>query len=224
MRNPYELMVLTDEFRVPPAQWPDAVDQALTGGATSIQLRAKTLPTRELVSLGTALLERTRARGCPLLVNDRVDVACAIGADGAHIGQDDLPPAAARMLLGPDRILGVSTATVAELTEAIDAGATYLGVGDIFGTPSKPDAGMPVGLAVLRELAGRSPVPVVAIGGIRADNAGACRQAGAAGIAVISAVMGTPDPSVAARQLIRGFRGTNPPNSPVPKSISRTES
>jgi thiamine-phosphate pyrophosphorylase len=177
------------------------VRAAIAGGATVVQLREKEASTREMIELGQALRAITRAAGVPLIVNDRVDVALAIEADGVHVGQEDMPAALARRLIGPHRILGVSAATVAEAEQAVRDGADYLGVGDVYGTPSKPDAGPPIGLEGLATIARAVAIPVVAIGGITPENAAATIDAGAVGVAVISAIVGAPDPAAAARQL-----------------------
>jgi len=174
---------------------------AIEGGATVIQLRDKAAGTRALVEEGLALRELTREQGALLIVNDRVDVALAIDADGAHVGQDDLPAALARALLGPERILGVSAGNLAEAEAAVAAGADYLGVGPIYATRGKADAGPPTGAALLRELAARYPVPLVAIGGITAGNAGEAIRAGASGVAVITAVVAADDIAAAARRV-----------------------
>lgn len=174
---------------------------ALDGGATVIQLRAKTASTRTLIEEGLALRRLTRERGALLIVNDRIDVALAVEADGGHVGQDDMPANLARRLLGPERILGVSAATLEEATAAEAAGANYLGVGPIFATATKADAGPAIGIALLTEIAGCLSLPLVAIGGINAGNAAQAIQAGAAGIAVISAVVGAEDIAAAARDL-----------------------
>jgi thiamine-phosphate pyrophosphorylase len=174
---------------------------ALEGGATVIQLRDKAATTRTLVEEGLALRELTRQHGALLIVNDRVDVALAVDADGAHVGQDDLPAALARRLLGPQRILGVSAGNLAEAEQAIAAGADYLGVGPIYPTRGKADAGPATGVALLREIAARYSTPLVAIGGINAANAAAVIEAGACGVAVITAVVNAEDVTGAARAL-----------------------
>lgn len=174
---------------------------ALDGGATVIQLRDKTASTRTLIEEGQALCTLTRERGALFIVNDRIDVALALDADGAHVGQDDMPVKFARQLLGPDRILGVSAATIEEADEAVAGGADYLGVGPIFTTQGKADAGLPTGVHLLTELAERYPVPLVAIGGITAENATEIVRAGAAGVAVITAVVYAEDIAAASRQL-----------------------
>jgi len=175
---------------------------ALDGGATVIQLRDKKATTRTLVEEGQALRALTRERGALLIVNDRIDVALAIDADGAHVGQDDdMPVALARKLLGPDRILGVSADNLEEAHVAVAGGADYLGVGPIYATHTKANAGEPVGLSLITELAKRYSTRLIAIGSIKADNAAAVVQAGAMGIAVIRAVVSAEDIVAATRAL-----------------------
>ncbi len=174
---------------------------AIAGGATIVQLRQKEGTAREMVLLGRALRALTREMGVTFIVNDRVDVALAVDADGAHIGQDDLPADAARALLGAGRLLGVSAATPDEANAALAAGADYLGVGAVYSTGSKADAGAPIGLDGLALVAGATSLPVVAIGGIGPGRAAPCIGSGAAGVAVISAIVSQPDPEVAARLL-----------------------
>ncbi len=179
----------------------DVVQAAIGGGATVVQLRDKDASTREMIELGRALHAATQAGGVPLIVNDRLDVALAIEAEGAHVGVDDMPVPLARRLLGPGRLLGYSPDTLERARWAQREGADYLGIGDVFGTPTKPDAGKPIGLDGLAAVVGAVSIPVVAIGGITAENAAAAVRAGAAGVAVISAVMRAEDPGAAARQL-----------------------
>jgi thiamine-phosphate pyrophosphorylase len=179
----------------------DVVRAAIRGGASVVQLREKTATTREMVELGQALGEITRPAGVPLIVNDRLDVALAIAAEGVHVGHDDMPVGLARRLIGPDLLLGASPETLSEARQMERDGADYLGVGDVYGTPSKSDAGTPIGVDGLTEVIRAVSIPVVAIGGITLENAGAVIQAGAAGVAVISAVVGAPDPEAAARRL-----------------------
>src|SRR3989441_3473613 len=161
---------------------------ALDGGATVIQLRDKAASTRLLIEEGLALRALTRERGALLIVNDRVDVALAVEADGAHVGQEDMPAGLARRLLGAKRILGVSAANIEEADEAVAGGADYLGVGPIFPSPGKADAGPATGVHLLTELAKRYTIPLIAIGGITAENAAEVIRAGACGVAVITAV------------------------------------
>ena len=202
LRKQLALHVLTDR------EWSRGRDTltvataALDGGATVIQLRDKKASTRTLVEEGLALRALTRERGALLIVNDRIDVALAVEADGAHVGQDDdMPVELARKLLGPDRILGVSAGNLEEATTAVVSGADYLGVGPIYATKTKANAGEPIGLSLLTELARRYTIPLVAIGSIKAENAAAVVQAGATGIAVISAVVSAEDVVAATRRL-----------------------
>lgn len=176
-------------------------EQALAGGVTCLQIRSKHLSIRERTQLAAALLPRCRAAGVPLLINDAVDIALAVGADGVHVGQDDLDARTARRLLGPRAVIGVSAETQAEIEEAHANGADYVGVGPIYATQSKADAGDPYGPDLIRRLRPGSPLPVVAIGGIAAETAAAVIDAGADGIAVISAIFGSDDPAAAARRL-----------------------
>ncbi len=186
---------------------PDLTRAAVAGGATVIQLRGKLGPTRPMGELGRELLTITRPAGVPLIVNDRVDLALAIGADGVHVGQDDMPALLARGLIGPQRVLGVSAGSVEEARRAEAHGADYLGVGDVFGTPSKADAGAPIGTEVLARIAAGVAIPVVAIGGVTLANVAEAIGAGAAGVAVISAVAGASDPTKAAARLLELVEG-----------------
>jgi thiamine-phosphate pyrophosphorylase len=179
----------------------DVVRAAIRGGASVVQLREKAATTREMVELGQALHEITRPAGVPLIINDRLDIALTIGAEGVHLGHDDMPVALARRILGQEGIVGASPESLEEGRQMEQAGADYLGVGDVYGTPSKPDAGTPIGIAGLAEVIRAVSIPVVAIGGITPDNARAVIEAGAAGVAVISAVMSAPDPEAEARRL-----------------------
>lgn len=202
LRTRLILHVLTDRASSHGRDTLTVATAALDGGATVIQLRDKKATTRTLVEEGLALRALTRERGALLIVNDRIDVALAIEADGAHIGQDDdMPIALARKLLGPDRILGVSAGNLQEARVAITSGADYLGVGPIYATNTKTDAGQPIGLPLLTELANRYNTPLIAIGGIKADNATAALRAGATGIAVITAVVSTENITTATHAL-----------------------
>lgn len=199
----WSLCVITDRATAGPRAITDIVRAAIHGGATMIQLREKSAATREMIALGEALLAITRPANIPLIVNDRLDVALALDADGVHVGQADLPAPLARQLIGPGKLLGVSAETVEQARAAERDGADYLGVGDLFGTPSKPDAGPPIGLEGLRAIAETTHLPILGIGGIGIANAARVIEAGAHGIAVISAVVGAPDPAAAARELRR---------------------
>lgn len=182
----------------------DVARAALQGGAPAIQLRMKDAPAREMADVARALLAETRAAGALLFVNDRVDVALAVGADGAHVGQDDLPAAAARRIAPPGFLIGVSAETAELARQAQADGADYVGVGPVYATGSKADAGDAVGAGRIGEVATAVRIPVVGIGGITIENAPPVLRAGAAGVAVISAVMRADDPAAAARALLRG--------------------
>jgi thiamine-phosphate pyrophosphorylase len=171
---------------------------ALKGGATTVQLRAPELADGDLETLAASLVEMCSDVGAPLLVNDRVDIAVASGAAGAHVGQDD-DPGTARGRLGPERILGVSVMSPEEAWVAEMAGADYLGV-TVWATATKPEA-VAIGLDGLRDVARATALPVVGIGGIDEGNAREVLAAGAAGIAVIGAVASAEDPVEAVRAL-----------------------
>jgi thiamine-phosphate pyrophosphorylase len=158
------------------------------------------------MATGRRLLSITRPSGVVLIVNDRVDVALAIDADGVHVGQDDIPVPVARRLLGPDKIVGTSAGTVEEARQAELDGADYVGVGSIFTTASKPDAGDAIGPDALRRIREAIHIPIVAIGGLNASNAAEAIGAGAQGVAVISSVVGADDVASAARMLAEVVR------------------
>jgi len=164
-------------------------------------------PARLMVETARRLATLCQTAGVTFIVNDRVDVAMIVEADGVHVGQDDLPAEDVRRLLGRGVLLGVSAATVQEARAAERAGADYLGVGAIYATATKADAGAPVGLARIRELRRAVGLPLVAIGGISADNAAQVIAAGAQGVAVVSAVTLAEDMAAAARQIRREVDG-----------------
>lgn len=181
----------------------EVAKSALAGGAPALQLRCKEAPTRAIVELGTALCAESHRYGALFFVNDRIDVALAVAADGAHLGDDDLPLSAAREMTPPGFLLGRSVDVVDDVAPAIAAGADYLGVGPVRATSNKPDAGRPIGVeGVARVVAAAGTVPVVAIGGVRAAEAAAVSAVGAAGVAVIGSVMRAADPAAAAKALL----------------------
>jgi thiamine-phosphate pyrophosphorylase len=179
----------------------DLVRQAVEGGVTVVQLREKAESTRRFVALAEELQGLLVPLGVPLVINDRIDVALAVGAAGVHVGQDDMEVATARRLLGNDRLLGVSVSTVEEAQRAEADGADYLGVSPIHATLTKTDAPSPVGLRGLAAVRAATRLPLVAIGGLCADNLLPVLEAGANGIAVVSALMAADDPGAAAREL-----------------------
>jgi len=197
------LYVITDRLLSRGRSCTEVVEKAIDGGATCIQLREKDLTTREFFSLAEKLREITRKRGTTFIVNDRLDIALSVGADGVHLGQDDLPLSAARRIIPPGMLLGVSARNLREALQAQNLGASYLGVGAVFPTGTKRDAGEPIGLQSLAEICRGVEIPVVGIGGINAANAGQVIRAGAAGVAVISYIVGAPDVAAAAREIAR---------------------
>ncbi|APE30698.1 thiamine-phosphate diphosphorylase [Halomonas aestuarii] len=176
---------------------------AVRGGVTLVQLRDKHASDAELIDQARRLKAALAGTGVALIINDRLEVALASGADGLHIGQDDGDVAQARAALGPHAILGLSVQTREQLARLDPSALNYLGLGPVFATPSKRDHAEPLGFEGLAELAAASPLPGVAIGGLKAEHVLPTRQAGAQGLAVISAICGTPDPEAAARAFTR---------------------
>lgn len=197
------LYLVTDERLSRGRATAEIVRAAIRGGIDAVQLRGKDLPAREQLAIGRELRAITRDAGVLFIVNDRVDLALALAADGVHVGQDDLPAEIVRRLVGPEMIIGVSAATIPEALAARAARADYLGVGAIYGTATKLDAGAATGSALLGTIAGAVDLPLVAIGGINATNVAAVIAAGAAGAAVVSAIIAADDPEAAARELQR---------------------
>ncbi|MCL4426155.1 MAG: thiamine phosphate synthase [Firmicutes bacterium] len=179
----------------------EVVTAALAGGVTAVQLRGKEMTTRQLVAVGERLREITRRVGALFLVNDRLDVALAVEADGVHLGQDDLPLDRVRRLAGRRFLIGISAENPREAQEAEAGGADYIGAGAVFPTGTKADAGHPIGLEGLAAIVASVKIPVVAIGGINAANAATVLKTGAAGIAVVSAIVAAPDVTAAAAEL-----------------------
>jgi len=195
------LYLVTDPLLAGPRGVVETVRQALDGGVTIVQLRDPEAKTRALVETAAALLEVTRPRGVPLIINDRVDVMLAVGADGVHVGANDMEPAVARRLAGPDAIVGRSITTLDELRETDLAGVDYIGASPVFSTPTKTDTGPELGLEGLKRLRAATTLPIVGIGRINAENARAVIEAGADGVAVVSAIMAAADPAAAARAI-----------------------
>ena len=179
----------------------DVVLRGVEGGVTAVQLRCKHQPARAFVEEARALVAELRPRGIPLIVNDRVDVALAVGADGVHVGQDDLAAADVRRIVGEDLLVGLSVTNLAEAFALDPAIVDYAGVGPVFATPTKPDAAPPLGLGGTRAICDVLTVPAVAIGGIALTNAADVLGTGVAGIAVISAICGADSPRAGAAQL-----------------------
>lgn len=202
-RIDYALYLVTDRALSRGRATAEIVRAAVAGGVTCVQLREKHCGTREFLEEARALRAVSRALGIPLIVNDRVDVALAVGADGVHLGQQDMPLADARRLGPPGWIIGVSAESPADAIRAEKEGADYVGVSPVFATPTKADAAPPLGLEGLRNIRAAVKIPLVAIGGIHAGNARAAIRAGADGLAVVSAIVSADSPRAAAAILRR---------------------
>jgi len=197
----YDLYVVTDEQIGMGRSHAEIARLACAGGADAIQLRDKFRSPEELIVIGREIRAITRTAGALFIVNDSLDVALACGADGVHLGQDDMAAGMARLRAPRPFIIGISAGTVAEAVAAEKAGADYVALSPVFATASKDNAGPGQGLAVLREMKAAVSIPVIAIGGITKENLGDVIAAGADGVAVISAVVAQPDIAAAARDL-----------------------
>lgn len=179
----------------------ESIEAALIGGVTAVQLREKGVTDREILATAERVRELCLEHGAAFFLNDRLDLALAANAGGIHLGVDDLPIPAARRIAGPEFAIGYSPDSDLGARSARIEGGSYLGVGPIFGTRSKSDAGPAIGLHVLKRRIEVSGLPVIGIGGIDAGNAGSVVKAGAAGVAVMSAILQAPDPRTAAQAL-----------------------
>ena len=175
--------------------------QAVEGGVTLVQLREKDIDTREFIALGQRLKAALAGSGVPLLINDRVDVALAIDADGVHIGQSDMPYDIARRLLGPDKIIGLSVETMDEVIQANELDVDYVAVSPVFATNTKTDTLTPFGYEGLERACRLTRHPLCGIGGMNAGTAGRAIACGADGVAVVSAIVSAPDPRLASKNL-----------------------
>lgn len=202
----YTLYLCTDRNLMTTETIEESVELAIKGGVSVVQLREKDCTSREFYQLARTVKTITDAYEVPLLINDRVDIALAVGADGVHLGQKDIPVRAARNLLGADKIVGATANTIELAEEAWQSGADYLGVGDIFGTTTKSDT-KHITLEELKAIRAAVQIPVVAIGGVNEENISLLRETGVEGAAVISAVVGQRDITAAAERLISNFRG-----------------
>jgi thiamine-phosphate pyrophosphorylase len=196
----FRLYFVTDRKQTAGRSLVDVVHAALDGGVRAVQLREKDLAAGELYHLAIQLRKVTERYDARLLINDRLDVALAVDADGIHLGQTSFPVSIARRLLGPGKLIGVSTHSLAEITAA--TGADFIVFGPVYFTPSKAAYGEPQGIDRLREAVERSAVPVFAIGGINVERISDVLTTGAFGVAMISAISAAPDPTQAARDLL----------------------
>ena len=201
VRPDYTLYLVTDRGLARGRPLAAIVRAAVAGGVTCVQLREKNIGTREFLEEARALRAVTRETGVPLIINDRVDIALDAGADGVHLGQRDMPLAAARKSGPPGWLIGVSAESVADAVRAEREGADYIGVSPVFATPTKPDHAPPLGLEGLRAIRAAVKIPLVAIGSIQLSNARQVIGAGADGLAVVSAILAAEAPEAAAAEL-----------------------
>lgn len=200
------LYLVTDSTGLTEQEFLSRTEQALQGGVTLLQIREKERSTREYIHLAAQVHELAKGYNVPLLVDDRVDVALAVDAEGVHVGQTDMPVEMARRLLGPDKIVGATAKTVPQALEAWQQGADYLGVGAIYPTTTKVVTVI-TSTETLADICAAVPIPVNAIGGLNRDNLGVLKGTGIRGICVVSAIMKAADPKAAAQQLREAFRG-----------------
>ena len=206
MKPDYSLYLVTDRMRMSTRTLGEAVEQAVIGGCTLVQLREKDISALDFYALALEIKRITDRYGIPLIINDRIDIAMAAGAAGVHIGQQDIPADIARKVIGRDMLLGVSVGSATEALDAVKAGADYLGVGAMFPTGTKPDAGF-VSMEELGRIRKAVDIPIVVIGGISRENAMLFRPMGVDGLAVVSAVIAQPDIKASAADLKSLFFG-----------------
>lgn len=205
-RIDFDLYLVTDRHQTGGRPLDVVVREALSGGVRAVQLREKDLPVRELFRWAEKLRSLTAEFGARLLINDRVDVCMAVGADGVHRRADSLPIPAVRRILGPERLIGQSVHSASETVEAQREGADFVVLGPIYDTPSKRAMGKPLGLSEIRSAAVQVVMPIFAIGGIRSDRIQEVIRSGARGVAVISALLKAPNPREAAEVLLRELK------------------
>jgi len=190
---------------------PEIVEAAVNGGVSVVQLREKDLATREFYTEGMRIREFLRSERVPLIINDRIDIAMALDADGVHLGQEDMPIRIARKILGPDRIIGLSVNEQKQIDEEAFAFADYLAISPVFSTATKVDITPPWGLEGLRQARTLTDLPLIAIGSINLDNAGEVVMAGADCIAVVTAIVSAEDPGGASRSLVHAVKEAKRP-------------
>jgi len=202
----YTLYLVTDRELTAAASIEECVEQAILGGCTIVQLREKTASSREFFQTALRVKEITTRLKVPLIINDRVDIALAINADGVHIGQEDMPYETVRRIIGKDKIIGVSAGNLAEALLAANMGADYIGVGAMFTTDTKTDTSL-ISIEELKRIRSEVNIPIVAIGGINKNNVLLLGGTGINGIAVVSAIVSQKNPAEAARELKLLFSG-----------------
>jgi thiamine-phosphate pyrophosphorylase len=207
----YSLYLVTDRGLARGRPIQDIVKAAVLGGVTCVQLREKDCSTLEFIEQALSIKDYLSARGIPLIINDRLDVAQAVKADGIHLGQTDMPLDMARAMVGDTMIIGISAESLEDAVEAEKGGADYLGVSPVYATPTKTDTAPPLGLEGLRQIRTAVKIPLVGIGGLNHENAADVIRNGADGVAVVSAIVAAEDPAAAAaelNQLISGAKET----------------
>jgi thiamine-phosphate pyrophosphorylase len=197
----YSLYLVTDRGLARGRSNLEIVTAAVDVGVTIVQLREKDCPTLELIEQAQSIKAYLKARNVPLIINDRVDIAQAVKADGVHLGQTDMPLEAAKRILGAEMIIGISAESIEDALTAEKGGADYLGVSPIYATPTKTDTAPALGLKGLRDIRKAVKLPLVGIGGLNRDNAADVIRNGSDGVAVVSAIVAADDPEAAAREL-----------------------
>lgn len=197
----YSLYLVTDRSLSKGRSNREIVEAAVAGGVTCVQLREKHCGTREFIHEARALRPLLRDHNIPLIINDRLDVALAVAADGVHLGQSDMPIAMARKIAGRSLLIGISAESADDALKAEQEGADYIGISPVFSTPTKIDTAPPLGLGGVSKIRGLVDIPLVGIGGINLDNAASVIGAGADGVAVVSAIVSAEDPTDATSML-----------------------
>lgn len=203
------LYLVTDRMSAAGRNVKEVVAKALQGGVTMIQVREKEASARDIITLAVAVKQMAAPYGVPVIINDRVDIAVAAGADGVHLGRSDVPCGVARSILGRDKIIGLSVENLGQVFIANDLDVDYIGASPVFLTPTKTDTSIPFGLDGLSEVVDISSHPVVAIGGINLVTAPKVIGCGVDGLAVVSAIMGADNPQSAAHDLIKLWGNSN---------------
>ncbi|MGQ1911305.1 thiamine phosphate synthase [Marinifilum sp. RC60d5] len=203
IKEDLKLYLVTDKVLAKGKPLEEIVEAAVKGGVSMVQIRDKESSTRDFYDLALRIKKILMSYKVPLIINDRLDIALAVNADGLHIGQSDLPYEQARNILGTDKIIGLSVENIEQAKEANNLDVDYIGLSPVFSTQTKSDIAMPLELEGVKEIASFSRHPMVAIGGINQQNANAVCKAGADGIAVVSAVISSNNPQVAASKLLK---------------------
>lgn len=202
----YSLYLVTDRSILKGEDIFSATEKALKGGVTLVQLREKEISSLDFYNIALKMKELVSSYNVPLIINDRLDIALAVDADGLHIGQEDLPLKIARRLLGPSKILGYSVSNIKEAIFGEENGADYLGAGPVYPTGSKADAGNPIGAEGLQKIKEKVSIPVVGIGGIGIGNIAEVKKTGIDGVSLISAILGSSDIEGTSKALITKWR------------------